>query len=153
MAADSTPGFSALLQSFGKDIGLEGMTLDEEGYLALQTEAGTSVHCQVEDGRLMLLASLGRLPTGEKSAPAMKSLLAANALWEGTRGATLSIEPTSDEVLLAQRWTLAELEKTGIQSALETFLAVITHWTGFLRVGDATPSSAEGGIVDTHNLV
>ena len=153
MAEDSIPGFTVLFEQFGKDIGLDGMKLDEEGYLALLTEAGTSVHCQAVDGRLMLLTSPGRLPPGEKSAPAMKSLLAANALWEGTQGATLSIEPTSDEVLLAQRWTLAELEETGIQPAFETFLAVTAYWTEFLQVGDASPSSAESGVFGTQNLV
>ena len=152
MAEDSNQGFSALLEQFGTDIGLEGMKPDEEGYLCLQAESGALVHCQIEDGRLMLLASLGRLPDGDKAAPAMQALLAANALWEGTGGATLSLEPTSGEVLLAQRWSLPELEKTGVQSALEIFLAVTAHWTEFLQAGDATPPSPESGGVDMHNL-
>ena len=152
MADDTNAIFKALFEQLGRDIGLDGMQPDEEGYLALQTEASTPVHCQVEDGKLMLLAPLGQLPAGEKQAPAMKKLLAANALWEGTGGATLAVEPTSDQVLLARRWTAAELEETGLHSPLETFLSVMQHWTGFLRGNGETPPAADGDIVDMQTL-
>ena len=81
----------------------------EDGYVRLVTESGLHIHFQQEDESLLSICELGRLATDEGRMEMLETLLAANALWEGTKGATLSLEPTSDKVLLARKRTINEL--------------------------------------------
>ena len=92
-----------LFEALAKEIDLEGLHLGEDGYVWLVTESGLHIHFQQEDESLLSICELGRLATDEGRMEMLETLLAANALWEGTKGATLSLEPTSDKVLLARK--------------------------------------------------
>ena len=98
-----------LFEALAKEIDLEGLHLGEDGYVCLVTESGLHIHFQQEDESLLSICELGRLATDEGRMEMLETLLAANALWEGTKGATLSLEPTSDKVLLARKRTINEL--------------------------------------------
>jgi hypothetical protein len=105
-----------------KEIELEGLHLGEDGYIWLVTASGLHIHFQQEDESLLSICELGRLTTDEGRMEMLETLLAANALWEGTKGATLSLEPTSDKMLPARKRTINELEETASKGLLKTML-------------------------------
>ena len=98
-----------LFEALAKEIELEGLHFGEDGYVCLVTESKLHMHFQQEDESLLSICELGRLTTDEGRMEMLETLLAANALWEGTKGATLSLEPTSGKVLLARKRTINEL--------------------------------------------
>ena len=125
-----------------KEIELEGLHLGEDGYVCLVTESGLHIHFQQEDESLLSICELGRLTTDEGRMEMLETLLAANALWEGTKGATLSLEPTSDKVLLARKRTINELEETGLKGPLKTMLKWCTIGQNSLLSPNPNPLEA-----------
>ena len=78
-----------LFEALAKEIELEGLHLGEDGYVCLVTESGLHIHFQQEDESLLSICELGRLTTDEGRMEMLETRLAANALWEGTKGAML----------------------------------------------------------------
>jgi hypothetical protein len=97
-----------LFEALAKEIELEGLHLGEDGYVCLH-RIRLHIHFQQEDESLLSICELGRKATDEGRMEMLETLLAANALWEGTKCAKLSLEPTSDKVLLARKRTINEL--------------------------------------------
>ena len=76
-----------LLGEFGREIGLAGLALDEDGHAALAFD-DVLVNFEVEEGdeRLLLYAYLGEI-RGDAAA-SMRAMLEANLFWRGADGGT-----------------------------------------------------------------
>ena len=125
-----------VVAGLAKEVGLDELAPDESGYCALEGEDGRVIHLQREGDELLLMTALGRLPTGEGRLGVVEALLAANAFWTGTRGATISCELTSDTALIARRLPLAEIAKDGLFAVLEAFLAAVEECSQHLEPAD-----------------
>ena len=122
-AADPNQALLAeALAGLAKDIGLDDLSPDESGYCALVGEGERIVHLQREGDELLLVTELGQLPADQSRLGVLEALLAANAFWEHTRGATISCELTSDRAILARRIPLAPVARDQLYAVLETFL-------------------------------
>ena len=87
-----------ILSSFAKQFGLEKPTVSDIGYCNLESEHGRVIHMQLEPRQLMLMTELGTLPVGKDREPLLEELLVANTFWQGTHGATLSFDPSSNNL-------------------------------------------------------
>ena len=129
-----------------KEIELEGLPLGRTATFALSPNQGSHIHFQQEDESLLSICELGRLTTDEGRMEMLETLLAANALWEGTKGATLSLEPTSDKVLPARKRTINELEETGLKGPFEDYVEMVHYWSEFLTEPEPEPAGGEGEV-------
>jgi hypothetical protein len=113
--------------------------LSEPGELDLQME------WVPEPGRLMLLSPLGPIGSDPQRA---RALLAANFLFGGTRGETLSLEPESDQVFLCAGIELDELSTAHAIELIERFIDTAKQWRALLAKGATatTPLQFTGSI-------
>jgi hypothetical protein len=87
-----------------------------------------------DQARLMLLSPLGLLGNDPQRA---RALLAANFLFGGTRGETLSLEPDSDEVFLCAGIDLDEVSTLHAIEMLNRFIDTAKQWRAALAGGRA----------------
>ena len=122
-----------ILSTFAKQFGLEKPTLSDNGYCNLESEHGQVIHLQLEPRQLMLMTELGTLPISRDREPLLEELLAANTFWQGTHGATLSFDSSSNSVLLGHRLPLDWLLDDGLGDHLEGFIHSANHWSERLQ--------------------
>jgi hypothetical protein len=128
----------------GTLLGLGPIKFNEYGLCRLQFDGGLTVDLESADGgeTLHICSSLGALPD---SAEVCETLLHANFLGEGTGGAVFAWDQGRDELLLHRTMAAAQLDATGLASAVETFVNFYDGWTRKLDelAGAAeTPSTA-----------
>ncbi|MEM7026245.1 MAG: type III secretion system chaperone [Pseudomonadota bacterium] len=133
---DSQALMAKVVAGLAEEVGLEDLAADESGYCCLEGEDGRVVHLQREGDELLLMTELGRLPSGEGRLGVVEALLAANAFWQGTRGATVSCELTTDIALIARRLPLIAVDKDGLFAVLEAFLAAAEECRQHLEPSD-----------------
>lgn len=135
MSGDAGP---ALLAALGARLGLPGLRADAAGTCVLTIDGALDLRLVLAPGgaTLVLFAVLGTLTgtmsgtmTGTVDTPRLAAdMLRANYLWRGTDGATLSLDPEDDAVLLARRLPLAALDAPGLEDHLERFVRIATTW-------------------------
>jgi hypothetical protein len=82
---------------------------------------------QEEQAMIGLLANVGCLNEGQAQAQ-MRLLLEANMMWAGTGGATLSVLPGSDTVLLTHLCPMYEIDMTILAENIAIFVDVAAFW-------------------------
>lgn len=128
----------------GTLLGLGPIGFNEYGLCRLQFDDGLTVDLESADGgeTLHICGSLGDLPN---SPQVCQTLLHANFLGEGTGGAAFALDRTSGELVLHRTLAAAQLDATGLATAVETFLNFYDGWTrklaGFAD-GASTDSAA-----------
>ena len=70
---------------------------------------------------------LGSVPE-EKRADVYGALLASNFYWAETHGATLALEPETEQILLQYQENALTLTKERLQKTMEGFLSVAEEW-------------------------
>lgn len=122
-----------LLTEFGREIGLDGLALDEDGHAALAFD-DVLVNFEIEEGgeRLLLYAYLGEI-RGDAAA-SMRAMLEANLFWRGADGGTLAIERATGGVVLELAVPAASLDRSKLQATLERFINTAEDWTQ--RIGE-----------------
>lgn len=142
MSADR---FKALVAEFGATLGLGDIAPDEDGYGAIEID-GLAVHLQYDDERdeVVIFARLGQAEP-DRLEEIYTELLAANLFWQGTRGATLSIEPEDGIVFIADRLALERLDPEALGDWLGRFTDIAEHWRDFLARANAGEALAEPG--------
>ena len=71
-------------------------------------------------------------------------LLGANLFWQGTKGATFSVEPATGVVFLADRRAMAATGADDLNDWLERFLDVAAYWRGRLELANVGGSLDNG---------
>jgi hypothetical protein len=116
-----------VLGEFGKQIGLDDLRLDDNGYAALAfDDVVVNLEYDEEPERLLMSAYLGE-PQGERL-KTYELLLDANFCWQGTAGATLSLERETGGIVLFQALPARALERQALAAALETFVNTADAW-------------------------
>jgi hypothetical protein len=134
--------FQTFVRTIGETTGVAPLEADEEGYLALRFDE-VDLHLQYEDeaGEVVLFTRLGAVE-GDRTEDIAMMLLGANLFWQGTKGATFSIEPATGHVFLADRRALEHLRTEDAVRWIERFHEVATHWG--TQIADANRGGPTG---------
>lgn len=129
--------FQALVSEFGGRIGVPEMAADDEGYIALSFD-DTELHLQheAETGEIVAFTRLGEVEI-ERAAEIYGMLLGANLFWQGTNGATFSLEPDLGVVFLADRKADGGMTPERLNDWLEGFLNTTIYWKKRLAAANA----------------
>ena len=144
----SLDSYRGLLSDFGGGIGLAGLAPDEEGYCALAFD-DLPVHLQYDPEKDEIVA-FSRIGTADEDRleEIYGMLLGANLFWQGARGATLSVEPDTSTVFIADHRP-AGLPEAAFQAWLGEFVDIADHWRGRLaRVNAGGPFDEADEITD-----
>jgi hypothetical protein len=136
----SLESMQSLVEAFGESLGLPNLAADAEGYLCLSFD-DLVVHLQhePEDDEVAAFARIGGVEE-DRALEIYQMLLAANQLWAGTAGATLSVQPEDQTVFIAARKALPVLNEASFQAWLGDFVDITGYWTGRLaRVNAGGP--------------
>ncbi len=113
-----------------QELGIEAQVPEgnQDMTVNLQFDDGPAVVLAAEDEALIIFAQLGEAP--EHATGLMETLLSANLFWRDTAGATLSLEPDTRAVLMAQRLPEAALRDTAVlRLAVDRFAMMLNSWT------------------------
>ncbi|MEJ0019479.1 MAG: type III secretion system chaperone [Acetobacteraceae bacterium] len=115
-----------IIAEFGKTIGIDDLSLDEEGYCCLVVDQDNVVNIELDEAapRLLFYSIVGRPAEGR-----YKLLLEANYLGQGTGGGTLGLQPGSGAIVLSREVPLALLDVPTFSTALERFINLTEFWT------------------------
>src|SRR3954469_9913973 len=97
----SMASYAELLQSFGKSIGLPGAAPDADGYCAMSFD-DLVVHFQYDEDELTIFSQIGEVDE-DRTEGIYGMLLAANMFWQGSKGTTISVDPDTRHVFIADR--------------------------------------------------
>lgn len=133
----SLRSFQVLVGEFGERLGAPEIAADEEGYIAL-TFDDTELHLQYEADadQVVAFTRLGEVEV-DRTAEIYGMLLGANLFWQGTRGATFSVEPDLGVVFLADRQPRGGTTVDRLNEWLEGFLDTATYWKKRLAAANA----------------
>jgi len=151
----SLTSYQALIAELGQTLGQADMAAGDDGYVGLVID-DHEIHIQhdAEDDVVVLFARLPEADPARRDA-INAMLLAANVLWQGTRGATFSADLDTGRIFLADRRGLAELDVESLSVWIERFANVAAHWReriesandgGPLRTGDGAAQDAPGSV-------
>ena len=135
-------GFNDLMAEFGKILGIEGFAPDAEGVCILQSEEAEIriIHCPEADDTLLLSAVVMSLP--KDGGRSLLAALGANHRFLATGGATASMDPESEELVLSQYLPLAVLAPRSLVALVEKFSSALIALRS-LGAGDQTPPDVE----------
>lgn len=130
-----------LLGEFGREIGLAGLALDEDGHAALAFD-DVLVNLEFDEAgdRLLVYAYLGEI-RGDAGA-AMQAMLEANLFWRGADGGTLAMERGTGGVVLQLAVPATELDQAKLQVTLEQFINNAEQWAH--RIDEGKLAKADG---------
>lgn len=120
--------FKCLIDEFGSRLNIHDLVCDEDGYVGLTIDSH-DMHLQydVDTDEIVVFTKLGVL--GEDNVTEVcLMLLAANQFWQGTAGATFSVEPVSKKVFLADRKALGLINVQSLNDWLEGLLNISLYW-------------------------
>ena len=118
-AVEVREGFNRLLADLAARVGSPAVEAGPDGacHLSFEPDTELSMLASPLDGSLFIWTSPGML-SGDKEA-ACRRLLEANLFWRGTDGATLSLLPETDNIVLTMRRPLDGLDAAGLQDLIE----------------------------------
>lgn len=124
----SLSSYQALIRELGAALGAPDMEADESGYVALTIDA-LEIHLQYdeEQDRIVLFTRLSEVSV-DRAAETYGLLLSANLFWQGSGGATFSIDFDTGRVFLADRRELASVSTKLLETWLEGFVDIASYW-------------------------
>jgi hypothetical protein len=137
---------AALLRSLGASLGVP-LHLDSAGACGMRIDDRLEVTLRYEPSPPALLAysPVGDLPAGAIDG-LLRTLLEANHVWDGSRGATWSL--SGESVVLSRLFPLPELESEILATELAVFVEVAL--AGQQALQPSSPASmSETGYVET----
>ncbi|WP_300718615.1 type III secretion system chaperone [uncultured Desulfovibrio sp.] len=121
-----------LLEGFARRQELDPLQLDDDNYCALASADDHVVHLRFdeEQGTFIAFGSIGTLSgDAEVALRQLRALLTANLMWQDTRGATITLAPESDTVLLQQLWLPDQATEEKLDAFLQSFALLLDFWT------------------------
>ena len=138
---------SALLKEFSLQEELDPLQLDEDNCCMLVSEDEHVVHIRFDNtqGTFIVFSSIGTLSKDEEvSLRELRALLTANLMWQDTMGATITLTPESDTVLLQQMWLPEQATIEKLSDFLQSFVLLTGFWEKrFLGLGDELMESEQ----------
>ncbi len=111
-----------LLTDFGNALGLDGLSLDENGNCCLSfDEVVVNIESVGESSLVLFYSSLGVLPE-DAGRDVYSRLLAANYFFYGTAGATVGVEPASGNVALTRVVDATGMEVLDLEAVIKAFV-------------------------------
>lgn len=122
---------AALTAELGRQLGVEGLTLDERGSASLEIDEVVLNLEADDDGRTLVLhAVVGSTPRrGETPTELYETLLRANFYHLGTGGATLGMDREAGFIALVQRVPLFGVDAVALAATVEQFVNFAEGWT------------------------
>ena len=123
---------NTLLEEFSRQQEIEPLQLDDANYCALASADDHVVHLRFDEGQGTFIAfgSIGTLSEDEEVAlRELRALLTANLMWQDTQGATITLAPESDTVLLQQMWLPEQATADKLDAFLQSFALSLDFWT------------------------
>lgn len=133
--------FKDLISDFAEKIGIpRDVEIDDESRCLIEFD-GMGVVIQGVDAAetVALIAPVG-MPPPEDPGRLYKALLEANYLFQGTSGATLSVNPDGGGVMLCRQLDSKALDAGGLMVALDSFLNALAAWRSFVTEYRARPA-------------
>ncbi len=120
----SLSSYSAVLAEFGNQIGISGLSPNEDGAATLRINGAFEFNLLVSTAgdTVTAFAELGRPGGEEDPAEIYQALLEANYFWGATGGATFSLQPGSGVVVVAQQFPVASLTPAVLEQVLQRFI-------------------------------
>ena len=136
-----------LLKEFSLQEELEPLQLDEDNYCMLVSADEHVVHIRFDEaqGTFIAFGSIGTLSRDEEvSRRELRALLTANLMWQDTMGATITLAPESDTVLLQQMWLPEQATVEKLDAFLQSFVLLVSFWEKrFSGLGDELMESEQ----------
>ena len=131
---------NALLEEFARQEELETLQLDDDNTCLLISADDHVVHLRFDEaeGTFIAFGSMGMLSDdGEVAQREMRALLTANLMWQETMGATITLAPESNTVLLQQMWLPEQASMEKFTAFLQSFALLLAFWEKrFLTLGE-----------------
>ena len=137
--------FNELIKGLAEKMGVGSeIEIDDEQRCLLEFDDMGVVIQGVDAAEAVVLLSPIGMPPPENPAQLYRALLEANYLFQGTSGATLSVEPERGGVNLCRQLDARMLDVEGLMQALDAFLNTLAAWKTFIDGyrPDKTPDSA-----------
>ncbi len=138
--------FNRLLADLAARVGSTAVEAGPDGacHLSFEPDTELSMLASPLDGNLIVWTSPGML-SGDKEA-ACRRLLEANLFWRGTDGATLSLLPETDNIVLTMRQPLDGLDAEGLQDLIERMVEQSERLHRELAANGHAQPAAEGAV-------
>ena len=126
---DLSARFSAALAAISPEL------VTENGYCALSVDARLVLHVALDDhsGAVVLWSNFPSLTPSEAL---QKRLLHANYFWQGTGGASWSLDPANDSPVLAEKLSSEQWDSPEFDALLQGFADRAMAWES--ELGDVT---------------
>lgn len=130
----TSPRLEELLNQFGKSIGLDNLSLeqDETSLLVFDDKVVVNFRYDADHDSLLIFSPVGMLPA-QNRAEICEYLLQANLFWTGTGGGTLAVDAATDEVILAYRTPVANLDSVSLERLVDSFVTGAEAWIAILH--------------------
>jgi hypothetical protein len=122
--------YQQLLENYARGVGLEPV----DAFLASQeiviggVTVGLTLDGDENNGDVVFFSNLGQPAPDAAGTNLNVMMLQANALWAGTGGCTLGLQPDTGAVLLSGRAPLALCDAAALASALDAFADLAVLW-------------------------
>ena len=134
--------FNELIRGLAERIGIGGeIEVDSDQRCLLEFDGMGVVIQGVDAAETVALLSPVGMPPPENPEQLYRALLEANSLFQGTSGATLSVNPDGGGVMLCRQLDGKSLDADGLLVALDAFLNTLVAWRSF--VGEYRAKQAE----------
>ena len=118
-----------LFSEFGKMIGIEELSLDQENRCVLEFDNQVvNFHFNEEQDTLMIFSDLGKIRNSD-ARPLYKELLTANFYREQMSNSALSYSPETDSVVLLLDQSIQGIGFRKFDDLIENFVNIAMAWT------------------------
>ena len=139
----SRENMQALLKEFGSRIGIEGLSLDRNGFCCLFfDDIAVNVEVPADSDQVFFYVNLGEIPRAN-AAELFEKLLEANHLYRKTAGGTIGIDKAADVISLAYQCPIQVLDIGRLEKILENFVNTAEFWLKELRAFQFGESTAD----------
>lgn len=144
-------GFDELIAGVGDILGIEGLAPDAEGVCTLESDETEIrvIHCPEADDMLLLTATV--MPAPPDGGRMFLAALDANHRFKGTRGATVSLDGESDELVLSRYLPVGILSPKSLLDAVEAFSSALMSLRA-VEAGVGAPPSAASDEADAGDV-
>ena len=133
--------FPDIIAALGRAVGID-IAIEDDACRLEVDDTPLTIRCIPELRKICISAEIAE-PPPERLGPLFQTLLRANHLFQGTAGATLSLDPETDVVCLCRCEQLDALDEARFLSLMTEFVNTMETWAGLVvdyRPTDDSPS-------------
>ena len=139
---EEKPTLKDLVAQIGSELGLPNFQVGKENAIALELDNRYIVNIEIdeEERKLYFICPVGRLSAIDNRPALYQTLLTANRFYVDTYGASLGIDPDSDEVVLSRMIHAVSLLPSQLTAAFKIFLDAADVWVERFMTGFNEPT-------------